>query len=189
MSWFESTILWLREVLSSVLTIPNSSLFIFAVTFGLVLVVMIIYRSVTDIKKLQDCELEIRKYTRNLNEAKGRNDKAVLRRLKREEIRLKHFRAYASKQRLKATLITVLPLTFIYFILSIIYLGQQVATFPIEIPIIGRDVPFYIWYLLCYLTMYLSLSRAFGVSPNVELPAIGRSNTKQNVSRKSGKAS
>ena len=146
---------------------------------------MITYRLVTDVKKLQDYEFEIRKYTRDLNEAKRKNDKVALRRLKREEIRIKHFRNYASRQRLKATTITVLPLMIIYFILNIIYLGQQVATFPIEIPIIGRDVPFYIWYLLCYLTMYLSLSRAFGVSPNLELTSRGKSNIRTDMSRKS----
>jgi len=189
MDWFDSFILWLREGLSPVLDVPGSALFIFGVTFSLILVVMIIYRLVTDVRRLQNYELEIRRYTRDLNEAKKRNDKAVLRRLKREEVRFKQFRSYISRQRLKATLVTILPLTVIYFVLSIVYFGKQVATFPFELPLIGKYVPFYIWYLLCYLTMYFPMSRVFGVSPDVELGLRGKADAKTKTSQKRTKRS
>ncbi|MDQ1280216.1 MAG: hypothetical protein QG670_1479 [Thermoproteota archaeon] len=176
--------IWLHQASSYFLSIPHSSLFIFSIALVVVLVVMLIYRFATDVKRLQESEFEIRKYTLELNEANRKNDKVALRRLKREEIRLKHFRTYASKQRLKATLITILPLMSIYFLLSITFFGQQVAIFPFEIPLIGGYVPFYIWYLLCYMTMYLPLSRAFGVSPNMNFSGTRGPRTLSRDSRK-----
>ena len=165
MNGFDSFILWLRNILSPVLSLPNSSLFIFILTFCLVLFVMIVNRLVTDIKKLQSYDLEIKKHTSDLKEAKEMNNKTALRRLKREDVRLKQLRAYVSKQRLKVTFITIMPIMAIYVVTSFIYYGQPAAIFPFDLPSIGRVIPFSIWYLLCYLTMYLPLSRLFGISP------------------------
>lgn len=166
MNGFDSFILWLKNILSPVLILPNSSLFIFVLTFCLVLFVMIVNRMVTDIKKLKTYDLEIKKHTRDLKEAKEINNKTALRKLKREEVRLKQLRAYVSKQRLKATFVTIIPIMAIYVIISFIYYGQPAAIFPFDLPLFGRTIPFSIWYLLCYLTMYLPLSKLFGVSPS-----------------------
>lgn len=189
MDWFDSFIVWLKEALSPVLDTPSSALFIFATTFGLVLVVMIIYRLVTDVGRLQTCELEVRMYTRDLNEAKKRNDRAMLRRLKREEVRFKQFRSYASKQRLKAPFISIIPFMIVSLILSNVYTRQKVAISPFELPIVGKYLPFSIWYSLCYFAMYFPLSRVFGMFLDVELDLRGKSDAETKVSHKKSKRS
>ena len=166
MEWFNSLITWLREILFPVLDVPSSAIFIFGVAFCLVLLVVTINRLAVDIKKIQAFELEIRKHTNDLNKAKANNDKTALRRLKREELRLKQLRSYVLKQRLNSSFITVIPLMMIYIIINTVYIGKQVATLPFDFPFVGRSAPFPIWYLLCYFTIYLPLSKLFGVSPS-----------------------
>lgn len=165
MDAFNSLIIWLTGVLSPVLKTPSSTVFIFFLVLGLTLIVVTVNRLAVDIKKLQGFELEIRKHASSLNKAKRMNDKAALRRLKREELRLKQLRSYVSKQRLKASFITLIPLIMIYLITSTVYLNVPVAVLPVDFPLIGREVPFPIWYMLCYFAFYFPLSKLFGVSP------------------------
>jgi uncharacterized membrane protein (DUF106 family) len=164
MDGFNQLILWLREKLSLFNTTPHSALFIFSVAFSLVLLVMIINRLVTDVKKIHGYELKTKKHTSDLEEAEKKKDKVALRRLKRNEIKLKQYRSYIAKQRFKVTIITIAPIMATYVIMSAIYLGQTVATFPLHFPIIGQNVAFPIWYLLCYFTIYMPLSKIFGIS-------------------------
>ena len=164
MESFNLFITRLRGILSPVLSVPNSALFIFGVAFALVLLVVAISRLVVDTEKINRFELEMRKHTNDLNQAKAKDDKAALRRLKREELRLKQLRSYVTKQRLNSSLITIVPLTLIYIIINTVYFGEEVAAFPIDMPFVGRFAPFPIWYLLCYFTAYLPLSKLFGVS-------------------------
>ena len=163
---FNSLISWIRQILYPVLSTPNSTVFIFSLALCLVLIVVTINRLTVDIKKLQAFDFEIKTHTHNLNEAKAKNDKTALRKLKRNELRLKQLRSYVSKQRLKASLITMVPVMVIYFLISNVYLGEQVALFPFDFPLFGNSAPFPIWYLLCYLAMFLPLSKFFGVSPS-----------------------
>lgn len=165
MELFNSLIISLRDALSPVLTVPNSALFIFGIAFGLALLVVTVSRLAVDAKKIQAFELEIKKHTHDLKEAKEKADKAALRRLKREELRLKPLRSYVSKHRLNASFITVFPLMIIYIIINAVYLGEQVVAFPFDFPIVGPYAPFSVWYLLCYFTTYLPLSKLFNVSP------------------------
>jgi uncharacterized membrane protein (DUF106 family) len=125
---------------------------------------MIVNRLLTDVKTIHGYELKTKKHTYDLNEAEKKKDKVAIRRLKRNEIRLKQYRSYIAKQRFKVTIVTIAPIMATYFIMSAIYLGQTVATFPINFPFIGRSAPFPIWYLLCYFTIYMPLSKIFGIS-------------------------
>jgi len=165
MASLNSLVLWLRNILSSVLTVPHSALFIFGVAFGLVMLVVLISRLAVDMKKIQAFELEIKKHAQALKVAKANDDKAALRRLKREELRLKPLRSYVSKHRLTASLITIAPLMIIYILINAVYVDETVAIFPFDFPLVGRFAPFSLWYLLCYLALFLPLSKLFNVLP------------------------
>lgn len=125
-----------------------------------------IFRLMVDVDRLEAQELEVRSYNRSLKEIERRGDKALLRKLKRRETRIKQISASASKQRLKVVMVTVLPFMAISFLLSSLYLGKEVALFPFEFAIF-KEFSFSAWYLLSYFTAYLPLSRIFRTSPGL----------------------
>lgn len=165
MVWFES-----------LLSIPHSASLILCVCFIISLVSMIVYWLMTDVDKLTTTEVEVKRHNQQLREAEKRNDKAMIRRLKRKDLRMKQLARKSTSQRSKVSLITMIPFTIIYLYLSSTFKGIDVAVFPFELPLIGRYVgdhfviPFSIWYIICYFTSYLVLSRIFRIRPDDDLP-------------------
>lgn len=156
MEWFESFFV-----------MPYSTLFTFFINICVVLVGSFIFRMIINVNRLEAQEFEVRSYDRSFKIAKKNNDKSTLRRLKREEVRIKRISASASRQRLRVVIITILPFTVVSIMLSIIYAGKEVALFPFEFLFFNRNFSFSIWYFLTYLTAYLPLSRVFRTSPNL----------------------
>lgn len=155
------------EWLDFLFTIPYSMLFIFFVNICIVLAGSVIFRLTINIKQLEIQESRVHSYDRSLSEAKRKNDKTVLRKLKREEIRMKRISASASKQRLKASMITILPFTAASIIMIMFYVGKEIVLFPFKFVLFSTSSSFSVWYFLTYLTAYLPLSRVFRTSPRL----------------------
>jgi hypothetical protein len=77
--------------------------------------------------------------------------------------------SYSTKQRLRVTLVTIIPFAAVSLILGSFYGARSVAQFPFSTPL-GRDMPFYIWYSFCYFAAYLPLTRIFGLSMGAAMP-------------------
>ncbi|MFH0748451.1 MAG: EMC3/TMCO1 family protein [Candidatus Bathyarchaeota archaeon] len=165
MAWFDS-----------LTVLPYSTLFIFLVNVVVVLLGALIFRLLIDIDRLETQEAEIQSYEKNLKAAKSRNDKAALRKLKREEIRIKTFTASTSKQRLKVVLITILPFTVVSLLLISVYSGKEIVNFPFEFGFFNKDYAYTIWYFLTYFTAYLPLSRIFRSAPSFRPSSLGKPN-------------
>ncbi|MEM2093697.1 MAG: EMC3/TMCO1 family protein [Candidatus Bathyarchaeia archaeon] len=148
---------------------PASTLFVLLVSFAACLMSMIVYRYTVDLKRLSEVSEEVRRYNEDLTKAKKSGDKQALRRLKREERRLRQLSSYAQRQRLKATMVTVIPFSIISLMLGLFYSGRAVATLPFETPF-GKGLNFYTWYMLCYFAIYFPLTRLFGVSMSSDIP-------------------
>lgn len=152
--------------------VPYSMLFIFFVNILIVFAGSLIFRLMVNIDRLEAQESEVHSYDRSLSEAKRKNDKAILRRLKREEIRMKRISASASKQRMKASMVTILPFAAASIILSIVFVpritneARDIVSFPFEFVLFNKSYSFSVWYFLTYLTAYLPLSRIFRTSPS-----------------------
>jgi len=147
--------------------IPYSTLIIFAVNTCIVLLGSLVFRLLINADRLEIQESQVRSHDKNLKEAKRRSDEAALRRLKREEPRIKRIAASVSKQRLKASLIVVIPFTAISLLLSRLYLGKEVVLFPFEFALFTNNYSYSIWYFLTYFTAYLPLSKIFKSSPSL----------------------
>ena len=144
---------------------PNSTLFVIALSIALGLIMMVANLLLTDVKRLREHEREIRKYTSTLNDAKKRNDKTALRRLKREETRIHSMQSYVSKQRLKVTMVFMIPFMLIFSVLNSVFAeAGTVALIPFDFPFIGRNIPFVWWYMLCSFAVNFPLYRLFGLT-------------------------
>lgn len=165
MSFWEDWLSWWANVLNPFLTIPNSTLFIIFLTLSLTTISMIVYRIFTDVKQLKENDIEVRRYMRELNEAKRRQDKAALARLERKEDRINSLRTYTTRQRSKVSFITIIPFTLIYFTLSsTLTSAGVVAHSPLTLPFVGTELFFFQWYLVTYFTIHTVLSRLFGIT-------------------------
>ena len=153
--------------------VPYSMLFIFLVNTSIVLIGSLVFRLMVNINRLEAQELEVRGYDRSLSEAKKKNDKAILRRLKREELRIKRISASASKQRMKASMVTILPFAATSILLSLLFAGGDIVSFPFDFVLFSKSYSFTVWYFLTYLTAYLPLSRFFRTSPSFWGPSAG----------------
>lgn len=147
--------------------LPYSTLFIFAVNVCVVIVGSLVFRRMVNTDRLEAQELEVRSYDRSLKEAQRKNDKVIIRKLKREEPRIKRISASVSKQRLKTALVLVLPFSGISFLLSLFYVNKEIVLFPFEFFLFNNEYSFTIWYFLTYLTAYFPISRIFKTSPNI----------------------
>ena len=147
-------------------------LVIYFINICIVLIGSLVFRFTINVNRLEAQESEVRKFERNLKEAKIKTDKASLRKLKREEVRIKRISALASKQRLKVVMITILPFTATTLLLGAHYGGSDIALFPFELPLFSKDylgrttVPFSVWYFLSYFSAYLPISKVFRSSPS-----------------------
>ena len=165
MAFWDDWISWWSNALNPFLTIPNSTLFIMLLTLSLTTISMIVYRIFTDVKQLKDNDVEIRRYMREINEAKRTQDKVALARLERKEDRINSLRNYTTRQRSKVSFITIIPFTLIYFTLSSSLTSAGVVAYsPLAIPFIGVELHFFQWYLITYFTIHTVLSRLFGIT-------------------------
>lgn len=148
---------------------PYSTLLILIIASSIALSSMVVYRLMVDSKRLQSIDEETRKYNDIVRQAQRSGDKAKIRRARREEVRVKILSSYATKQRLRVTLVTVAPFALVSLLLGSVFGSDFVAKSPINTPF-GRDIPFYVWYSICYFSSYLPLSRVFGLTMGTTMP-------------------
>lgn len=149
-----------------IFTRPYSALFIFLISVCIVLISALILRCIINIDRLTALESEVRSYNTSLKEAKRRDDRVMLRKLRHQEVRLKQISASVSRQRMKSLMVTFIPFVLLSFVMSILYADKEVVLFPFEFPLRGS---FSIWYMLTYFAAFLPLSKILRTSPELEL--------------------
>ena len=139
------------------------------IAMGIALASMMVYRLMVDVKKLQSINEDIRRYNERLKEAQRRGNRGELRRLRREETRVKMLSSYSTKQRLRVTLVTVIPFSAVSILLNFFYGATTIAKLPFDTPL-GSNLSFYLWYTFCYFSAYLPFMRVFGISFGTTIP-------------------
>ena len=157
------------SVLTYLLDAPASTVSILIIAVAISMISMIVYRLMTDVKKLQSINEEIGRYNEKMRDAQKKGSRAELRRLRREETRVKILASFSTKQRMKVTLVTILPFSMVSILLGSFYGASSVARLPFDTPY-GSNLSFYIWYTFCYFSAYLPLTRLFGLSLSTAIP-------------------
>jgi len=148
---------------------PTATFAVLFIAVGIALASMMVYRLMVDVRKLQSINEEIGRYNERMREAQKRGNRAELRRLRREETRVKMLASYSTKQRLRVTLVTIVPFSAASILLGSFYGMRPIAKLPFNTPI-GTDLSFYLWYTFCYFSAYLPLLRIFGLSFTTAIP-------------------
>jgi len=162
---FEELIEWAKNLLSMFLQVPNSTIFIFSVSFTLNLAMVVANRLVVDVDQLRENDMKIKGYMKELNEAKKRGDRRALKKLRRVEFRMNKLQNLNAKQRSKVSLLFMVPFMIVYLILNAVFLGSNIAKLPFVLPFVGPiELSFAWWYIICHFTLYTILSRLFGLT-------------------------
>ncbi len=185
---FDSIIEWITSILSPVLEVPNSTLFVLAVAVILNLITITTNRLFTDVNQLRNYEIEVKQYMTNLNTAKKRKDKQAIIKLERKEPRINRIQSIVAKQKMKTSLLLMFPFMAIFMSLNAIFGSLDpniVAILPFEFPILPKQLPFSTWYLICYFATFTLLNRFFGVTFEMdEVPSKVKSQPKKNRKKK-----
>lgn len=165
MAWYDPLVDWAREILTPFTTIPLSTVFVLGIALSLSLGVMLINRLLTDVKQLRAYEREVKEYDNRMSKVKGSKDKALLRRMRRAEPRIKMIRSRVMRDKMKVMAFTMVPYFVIYLTLNAVFSEVgPVAYSPWLLPFVGENIPFMLWYLICYFAAYTPLSRLFGLT-------------------------
>ena len=148
---------------------PTATLAVLLIAVGIALASMLVYRLMVDVRKLQSINEEISRYNERMREAQRRGNRGELRRLRREETRVRMLASYSTKQRLRVTLVSIIPFSAISILLGLFYGVRPIAKLPFDTPL-GSDLSFYLWYTLCYFSFYLPLARIFGLTFGTAIP-------------------
>jgi len=162
--------------LDTLLSQPTSALFVLLLALAISLISMMIYRYMVDMRRLGAVNQEVRKYNEAFKKAQNSGDQVALRRLRREERRLKQLSSYSQKQRLRVTMVTIIPFSLVSLVFGLLYSGKSVANLPFETPF-GSQLNFYVWYTICYFAVYFPLTRVFGITMSSDIPRHTRSSS------------
>jgi uncharacterized membrane protein (DUF106 family) len=98
---------------------------------------------------------------RALNKARKEGDQKEIDRAMRRNVAAQKMQFRAFREQMKTTVITFLPFWLIYLIIGYA-LTSPVAYVPFIFPF-GPNLPLFIWYSLCSISISIPLSRIFGL--------------------------
>jgi uncharacterized membrane protein (DUF106 family) len=145
-------------------TPPWGTLFIFLLSFSLSAVTALANRFLVDVKLAKSYNEEVKAWSKEFNEARKNNDRKLMAKLNRTKTEIDKAQATISKQRLKITAITFVPFILVFSILSSIYSNTIVAVMPFELPIIGQQLSYYWWYVICSFSTSIPLQKLVGAT-------------------------
>lgn len=145
-------------------TPPGGTLFIFLLSFSLSAITALANRYLVDVKLSKSYNEEVKAWFKEFNEAKKNNDRKLMAKLNRAKTEIDKAQATISKQRLKITAITFVPFILVFYILSSIYSNTIVAVMPFELPIIGQQLSYYWWYVICSFSTSIPLQKLVGAT-------------------------
>lgn len=137
---------------------PYLTFFAALIAFLLTLTSTLTNRRFIDRQLLAEFQKEFSEWRVKMEQAKKTGDKKLMAKLKKDEVRIMQMRAKVSSQQLKVMLITFVPFMAIWWVL-IPYFYKPAAF----MPLFGAkiDIPFSIWYIICFFFFHLILSKIF----------------------------
>ena len=145
-------------------TPPGGTIFILLLSLTLSAVTALANRFLVDVKLAKSYNEEVKAWFKEFNEAKKNNDRKLMAKLNRTKSEIDKAQATISKQRLKITALTFVPFILVFSILSSIYSDTIVAVMPFELPIIGQQLTYYWWYVICSFSTSIPLQKLVGAT-------------------------
>jgi len=168
----------LKEIMRSLqpyASIPNSTLLILGVAATLSLITNLSNRFLVDIKKMKAVMKEVNAWRKEFEEAKKSKNKQLLAKVMKKQQAIMTLQGKMMWDRMKISLLFLLPFWLVFMILNRFYGSQPVALTPFSIPFLltgafdeaykAFKLSFFLWYIICSFGISLPLSRLLGVNP------------------------
>ncbi|MBS7629436.1 DUF106 domain-containing protein, partial [Candidatus Bathyarchaeota archaeon] len=111
---------------------------------------------------------EVKAWRRDYELAKKTNNKQLMAKVMKRQKAIMQLQGKASWDRMKVSLTYIGPFWIIFYILSSFFKDTTVALSPFTFPyLLGENLPFISWYIICSLAMSLPMSRLLGANPEM----------------------
>jgi uncharacterized membrane protein (DUF106 family) len=147
---------------------PYSTLFILGVAFTLSLTTNLANRVLVDVEKMKSVMAEVNAWRKEMDKARKSDDKQLLAKVMKKQKAIMQLQSKAMWDRMKVSFIYLGPFWIIFYILNSFFQHKVVALSPFTFPLLlGYELPYITWYILCSFASSLPLSRLLGVNPEM----------------------
>lgn len=154
------------EALGPYSSIPSSTIFILALASILSLATNLANRLLVDVQKMRRISREVALWREEFDKARKSGDKQLMAKVAKKQQSIMKLQGKMMWDRMKISFIFIIPFWIIWIVLSGFFGTSTVAKSPFTIPwILGSDLSFAAWYILCSFAISLPLSRLFGLNP------------------------
>ncbi len=148
--------------------IPYSTFFIMGVAFTLSLTTNLANRVLVDVEKMKSVMAEVNAWRKEMDKARKSDDKQLLAKVMKKQKPIMQLQSKAMWDRMKVSFIYLGPFWIIFYILNSFFQDKVVALSPFTFPLLlGYELPYITWYILCSFASSLPLSRLLGVNPEM----------------------
>jgi len=146
--------------------VPESTFLVLGIALGLSLVSNAANRFLVDIEKMKSVTKEVNAWRKEMDRAKKTNDKQLMAKVMKKQQAIMQLQSKMSWDRMKVSFLFLAPFWLVWAILSGFFGQTIVAVSPFTFPwLMGEQLPFFSWYILCSFGAGLPLSRILGINP------------------------
>lgn len=157
---------FLMNALSPYANRPSSTFFILSVALILSLTTNILNRLLVDVERMKEVMGEVTAWRKEFDKARKSGDKQLISKATKKQKSIMQLQSRMMWDRMKVSFIYLGPFWIIFYILNKFFANNAVALSPFSVPILlGEELPFISWYILCSFTLSLPISRILGVNP------------------------
>jgi len=165
---FEEVWSWLMMSLEPYGVRPYSTIFVLAVALALSLTTNLANRLLVDVERMKSVMEEVKAWRKDFDEARKTNNKQLMAKAMKKQKAVMQLQSKAMWDRMKVSFMYLGPFWIIFYVLSSFFKNSAVAVSPFTFPfLLGNDLPFVTWYIVCSLALSLPLSRLLGVNPEM----------------------
>jgi len=157
--WLQGVSLWLRGALGCFVEPPLGAVFVFILAFVACLISSGVQRLMIDVKVVRQQARELSKWRKELLKATRARDMKAVERLMRKKPYIDKLQATYTAQTLRPVIVYFVPLLILFWLFSGVFGNAGIA----YLPIIGRPVPFWVWYFLSSLAISPILQRVLNL--------------------------
>ena len=161
MDWLQGVSLWLRGALGCFVEPSLRAVFVFILAFVACLISSGVQRLMIDVKVVRQQVQELSKWRRELLKATRARDMKVVERLMKKKPYIDKLQAMYMSQTMRPMIVYFVPLLLIFWLFSGVFSGEYVNV--AYLPIIGKPVPFWVWYFLSSLAISPVLQRVLNL--------------------------
>ena len=143
--------------------IPFATFFTLGVATCLALISSTAAKLLVDYDMVKSSMKEVQAWQKEMNAARKAKDDQTIAKLTKKQAAMMKQQSRASMEQMKVTAVTFVPFLIIWYLLNAVLGTTIIAYAPFPLPIMGTDLKFFYWYLLCSFAMNFPLMRIFGI--------------------------